>query len=61
MIAAAASQVPVLPISQVQADFLASDYPVTAMVCGRGGGKAFIGSYRIITRARNGEHIIYPK
>ena len=56
MIAAAASQVPVLPISQVQADFLASDYPVTAMVCGRGGGKTFIGSYRIITRARNGDH-----
>ena len=47
---------PVLPISQVQADFLASDAPITAMVCGRGGGKTFIGSYRIITRASNDDH-----
>lgn len=46
---------PVLPISQVQADFLASDEPITAMVCGRGGGKTFIGSYRIITRAKDGD------
>jgi len=46
---------PVLPISKVQADFLASNEPITAMVCGRGGGKTFIGSYRIITRAKNGD------
>ncbi|MFZ9077514.1 MAG: phage terminase large subunit [Alphaproteobacteria bacterium] len=57
MIAAAkGSSVPVLPISQVQADFLASDEPITAMVCGRGGGKTFIGSYRIITRAQHNDH-----
>jgi predicted phage terminase large subunit-like protein len=50
------ASVPVLPISQVQADFLASNEPITAMVCGRGGGKTFIGSYRIITRAKHNDH-----
>lgn len=57
MIAASeGASVPVLPISQVQADFLASNEPITAMVCGRGGGKTFIGSYRIITRAKHNDH-----
>jgi len=56
MIAASPGEsLPILPISQVQADFLASDASITAMVCGRGGGKTFIGSYRIITRAKNGD------
>lgn len=56
MIAASPGEsTPVLPISQVQADFLASNAQITAMVCGRGGGKTFIGSYRIITRAKDGD------
>lgn len=55
MISLPHDSVGVQPISKVQAEFLQSDEPITAMVCGRGGGKTFIGSYRIITRAKNGD------